>query len=124
MLSPKMLHSYQRKAIKFILSHPHAGLWIGLGLGKTIITLTALEELVNSMTVNNVLVIAPLRVCNSVWKQEAQKWAHTSDLIFSICTGSLKDRTTALMQSADVYVINRENVVWITNYFGKRMMKL
>ena len=114
------LHAYQRRAINFILSHPHAGLWIGLGLGKTIITLTALEELINSMTVHKVLIVAPLRVCNSVWRQEAAKWEHTSGLKISVCTGNLKERTSGLMQPADIYIVNRENVVWITQYFGKK----
>ena len=114
------LHAYQRRAVEFIRQTPNCALWIGLGLGKTIITLTALEEQLNSMEVEKALVIAPLRVCNSVWKQEAEKWSHTKGLKISICTGSAFERRKALMREADIYVINRENVVWLVKEKLKR----
>jgi len=117
---PNHLHPYQLKAVNFILSREHCALWLGLGLGKTVITLTALEELINSMSVSKVLVIAPLRVCNSVWAQEIRKWDHTKNLQVSVCTGSARQRTAALMQDADIFVINRENVDWLVNHYKKK----
>jgi len=74
----------------------------------------------DSFEVSKVLIIAPLRVANSVWKQEAQKWEHTKKLKFSIVTGSLKDRVTALQRTADVYVINRENTAWLVEYYKSK----
>jgi SNF2 family DNA or RNA helicase len=119
MLSPDLLHPYQRKAVKFIEDREHCALWLGLGLGKSIITLTALERLVNSMDVRKVLIVAPLRVCNSVWAQEAKKWVHTHGLRISVCTGSAHARNKALMQDADIFVINRENVTWLVDRYKK-----
>lgn len=120
MLSYDNLHAYQRKAVDFIISHRHCALWVGLGLGKTITTLTATEKLINSMEVSKVLVVAPLRVANSVWAQEACKWAHTKGLVVSLCTGSAKARGAALAVDADIYIINRENVVWLVKHYTKR----
>ena len=119
MLSLNDLHPYQQRAVKFVLSKQHCALWMGLGLGKTAITLTALEELINSMQVGKVLIIAPLRVCNSVWAQEAAKWSHTKGLKISVCTGPAKQRISALMADADIFVINRENVVWLVKHYKK-----
>ena len=113
MLSPDHLHPYQRKALEFILDHPHCALWLGLGLGKTIVTLTSIERLVNAMDVERCLIIAPLRVASTVWQQEAARWSHTAGLRISICTGTAKQRIQALKEKSDVVVVNRENVVWI-----------
>jgi SNF2 family DNA or RNA helicase len=120
MLSLENLHKYQAKAKQFILSNKFCALWLGLGLGKTAITLAAIEELINGMEVKKVLIVGPLRVCNSVWKQEAQKWNFSKDIKFSICTGSAHQRRKCLMAKADVYLINRENVVWAVKHFGKK----
>ncbi|MDU9765488.1 SNF2-related protein, partial [Helicobacter pylori] len=81
-------------------------------LGKTITTLTAIVDLIDSMVVSKVLIVAPLRVANSVWHKEAANWQHTKHLKFSIVTGSEKERLASLHKTADVYVINRENVHW------------
>jgi len=114
------LHPYQQRAAAFAFDHPACALWLGLGLGKTISTLTAVADLIDACASERVLIIAPLRVANSVWKQEASNWAHTSHLRVSVCTGSEKARTAALNQDADLYIINRENVVWLVKHYGKR----
>lgn len=111
------LHQYQNRMIDFIYNTPKCAVWAGLGLGKTITTLTAITDLLDSLTVCKVLIIAPLRVANSVWHTEAKRWTHTKDLTFSIVTGSEKERISALFKSADIYVINRENVQWLVEYY-------
>ena len=120
MLSYSDLHQYQRRAVQFILDCPFCALWVDLGLGKTITTLTAVEELINGVEVGKVLIIAPLRVANSVWAQEARSWEHTSRLRVSVCTGDLKARNAALHRDADIYAINRENVVWLVKRYDKK----
>ena len=114
------LHKYQHRMIDFIYNTPKCALWAGLGLGKTITTITAIVDLLDSMTVSKVLIIAPLRVANSVWHKEAVNWQHTKHLKFSIVTGSEKERLAALHKTADVYVINRENVSWIVEHYAKK----
>lgn len=120
MLSRDNLHEYQRKAVNFIIDKKRCQLWLDLGLGKSVTTLTAITDLLDSFSVNRVLVIAPLRVANSVWKQEARNWAHLNHLNVSVCTGSEKARMQALQSQADVYVINRENVSWLCDLYQKR----
>lgn len=114
------LHKYQERMINFIYTTPKCALWAGLGLGKTITTITAIVDLLDSMTVSRVLIVAPLRVANSVWHNEAANWQHTKHLKFSIVTGSEKERLAALHKTADVYVINRENVSWIVEHYAKK----
>lgn len=114
------LHKYQERMVNFIYNTPKCALWAGLGLGKTITTLTAIVDLIDSMTVSKVLIVAPLRVANSVWHKEAANWQHTKHLKFSIVTGSEKERLAALHKTADVYVINRENVTWIVEHYAKK----
>ena len=103
--------------IDFIYNTPKCAVWAGLGLGKTVTTLTAITDLLDSFSVSKVLIIAPLRVANSVWHTEAKRWTHTKELIFSIVTGSEKERISALFKSADIYVINRENVQWLVEHY-------
>jgi len=119
MPSREQLHKYQERMINFIYNTPKCAVWAGLGLGKTITTLTAIVDLIDSMTVSKVLIVAPLRVANSVWHKEAANWEHTKHLTFSIVTGSEKERLSALHKTADVYVINRENVHWIVEHLKK-----
>ncbi len=114
------LHKYQNRMIDFIYNTPKCAIWAGLGLGKTITTLTAITDLIDSMAVAKVLIVAPLRVANSVWHKEAANWQHTKHLKFSIVTGSEKERLSALHKTADVYVINRENVHWIVEHYAKK----
>ena len=116
MLSRNNLHAYQNKAVDFILENKRVQLFLDLGLGKTVSTLTAISDLSDSFAINRVLIIAPLRVANTVWKQEADKWSHTNNLDIKICTGSEKNRIAALMSPAQIIVINRENIKWLVDF--------
>ena len=120
MRSRKDLHPYQNRTIEFIKKKRRCGLALFMGAGKTTITLTAISDLSDGLMVNKTLVIAPLRVANTVWKQEAMKWGHLKHLDIVICTGSERQRLAALHRKADIYVINRENVVWLTTVFKKK----
>lgn len=119
MLSRDDLHSYQRKAVDFILSEERCMLALEMGLGKSVSTLTAICDMLDGFTASKVLVIAPLRVANSVWAQETRLWEHLNHLRVSVCTGPEKARRAALSVDADVYVINRENVMWLAQNYGK-----
>lgn len=112
-------HNYQAKAIKHALSNPACGLFLDMGLGKTIITLTAVKRLLyDELDITRVLVIAPLRVAQSTWEDEAAKWEHTRGLKFSLVLGTAKQRERALgVKDADIYVINRENVKWLVDRY-------
>jgi hypothetical protein len=90
-----------------------SALWLDMGLGKTVITLTSIGHLINCGIVNAVVIVAPVRVCRLVWRQEALKWAHTKGLTFSMVMGNKDQRTRALLQTANVYLINYENLGWL-----------
>jgi len=107
-------HGYQRYAIEFIKDHPVTALFLDMGLGKTSITLTALEYLIrDSFDSRCVLIVAPLRVARDTWIEELGKWDHLKGLRMSVVVGSEKERLEALRRKADIYVVNRENVVWL-----------
>lgn len=109
-------HKYQEVAIEKIYSTPRVGLFLDMGLGKTVITLTAIDNLMNALfEVSKVLVIAPLRVAEDTWSKECVKWDHLKHLKISKVLGTPAQRRKALVAEADIYVINRENVVWLTN---------
>lgn len=112
-------HSYQEYAVKFIESHPISALFLDMGLGKTSITLTAVNELLfDSFEVRKVLVIAPLRVARNTWCDEIKKWDHLRNIKYSIVVGTEKERISALNEKADIYIINRENVDWLVKKSG------
>lgn len=112
-------HDYQKYATNFILQHPIAAVFLEMGLGKSVITLTALFDLIlDQFIIGKVLVIAPLRVARDTWPSEIQKWDHLKGLTFSVVVGTAAERKAALMQQADVYIINRENVDWLINKSG------
>lgn len=113
MRSREDLHKYQEKTVQFIKDKKRCLLALFMGAGKTCTSLTAIADLSDSFEVRSTLVIAPLRVANSVWSQEALNWKHTKHLKVSVCTGNEKQRLQALMRTADVYVTNRENVEWL-----------
>ncbi len=113
MRTPDMLHGYQQKAINFQCSRPYSALWMDVGLGKTACTLTSVNYLINTGFLKAVVIIAPVRVCRLVWRQESLRWSHTSHLRFSMVTGTKDQRTRALLQQADVYLINYENLQWL-----------
>ncbi|AJA50075.1 putative protein p41 [Clostridium pasteurianum DSM 525 = ATCC 6013] len=105
-------HSYQEYAANHILNNPAAGLFLDMGLGKTVTTLTAIDDLLFLGEVNKILVIAPLRVAEDTWSTEIDKWDHLN-LKISKVLGSVKERTIALNIDADIYITNRENVDWL-----------
>jgi len=110
-------HDYQAYATKFILDHPTAAVLLDMGLGKSVITLTAIEELcLNRFEYGRVLVIAPLRVARDTWPSEIQKWDHLRELRYSVVIGSEAERRAALRKPAHVYIINRENVQWLVEH--------
>ncbi len=120
MLSRHNLHAYQERAVDFILSEKRCMLALEMGLGKTTSTLTAVSDMLDGFVAHKVLVVAPLRVANSVWAQETQLWGHLTHLMVSVCTGAAKARRSALSLDADVYVINRENIPWLVENYGKQ----
>jgi SNF2 family DNA or RNA helicase len=112
-------HDYQTYATNFILQHPISAVFLDMGLGKSVITLTAIFDLVlDSFLIRKVLVIAPLRVARDTWPFEIEKWDHLKDLTYSVAIGTEQERKFALMRNVDVYIINRENVDWLVNKSG------
>ena len=115
-------HPYQAYATQRILNEAHVGLFIECGLGKTVITLTAVEQLIHQYEiVKRVLVIAPRKVAEATWQQEARKWDHLRRLTFATALGSAEQRAAAVNAEAEITIINRENVVWLCeNWPGAR----
>lgn len=112
-------HNYQNYAKNFILAHKVSALFLDCGLGKTITTLTAINELMyDSFEISKALIIAPLRVAQSTWKDEIEKWDHLNLLRYSVAVGDEKERLKALKQNSDIYIINRENVDWLVTKSG------
>jgi SNF2 family DNA or RNA helicase len=112
-------HDYQRYAIDYIETHPVAAVLLDMGLGKTVISLTAVSDLLfDSFLVHRVLVIAPLRVARDTWPAEIRKWEHLSGLTYAVAVGTARERKAALLQSADVTIVNRENLGWLIDGSG------
>jgi SNF2 family DNA or RNA helicase len=112
-------HEYQAYATEYILNHPIVAVLLDMGLGKSVITLTAIFDLtLDSFLVRKVLVIAPLRVARDTWPAEIEKWDHLKGLKYTVVVGSEVQRKTALMKRAQVYIINRENVEWLISRSG------
>lgn len=112
------LHGYQRAAVDHIIDHPFCGLFLDMGLGKTVSTLTAIKRLYGLFEIGRVLVIAPKRVAEDTWTTECAKWEHLRGLSVSKVLGTERQRREALSVPADIYVINRENVAWLVSRFG------
>lgn len=111
-------HNYQEYCIERIVNDPAIGLFLDMGLGKTSITLAAIKRLkYERWCVRKVLIIAPKKVAESTWDREAAKWQDFSDLRFSHVLGSAAQRIAALQQTADIYLINRENTQWLVDYY-------
>ena len=114
-------HGYQKQAEQLIIEKPAILLAVEMGLGKTVTTLTAIQNLLyDRFDVQKVLVIAPLRVASVVWSDEVDKWNHLQGLQLSKILGSEKQRLAALDQPTDIYLINRENVVWLVQHYGTK----
>ena len=112
-------HDYQTYATNFILDHPVAAVFLDMGLGKSVITLTAIYDLcLDSFLVRKVLVVAPLRVARDTWPAEIRKWDHLKGLSYSVAVGTEVERKAALQQRVSVYIINRENVQWLVEESG------
>lgn len=111
-------HAYQSYCISKILEIPKMGLFLDMGLGKTVTTLSAVRELkYNRFQVGKVLVIAPKKVAEGTWTREKDKWDHTKMLRVSPVLGSQAKRIRALNTPADIYITNRENVCWLVDYY-------
>ena len=114
-------YPHQAAGIKWIIDHPACALLWGMGTGKTVTTLTALDAILNDrLEPGPALVIAPKRVAENTWSKESQKWEHLRHLRVSKVIGSQPERMRALSTPADLYVINRENVVWLVELLGSR----
>lgn len=113
------LHEYQEAAVSHILRHTHCGLFLDMGLGKTVSTLTAIEWLMyQDLSITKVLVVAPKRVAESVWGAEIDKWEHLRHLRVSKVIGTEKQRRAALSTPADIYTIGRDNIAWLCGLYG------
>lgn len=112
-------HDYQREAMRHLYTQPRAALWMPMGGGKTVSTLTALNDLSLIEDVFPALVLAPLRVAKTVWPVEVQKWEHLKHLTTTVVTGSVKERTAAIAKPADIVCVNYDNLVWLVEHYGK-----
>ena len=111
-------HDYQKYACEYILSHPATCLMLDMGLGKTVITLTALWELLlDRFDVSKVLIVAPKRVAEDTWPRELSKWGHLTGLTYSLVLGSKEKREQALRRPSFLYITNRENLCWLINNY-------
>lgn len=108
----EQLRVYQCKCIEFLLSHLFAGLFLDMGLGKTISALTAIVEFLR-FGVGPTLVVGPIRVIETVWRQEAKAWNHTKHLTFSLIRGNVEQRRAAMAVKADIYLVNPEHLTWL-----------
>lgn len=121
MLERSDLHEYQNKAVDFIKKNKAAALWIDMGLGKTISTLTAVSDLITTKKVKKVLIIAPLRVSNHTWPTEIHLWEHTSALKYTVLSGlSPAKRKAAVFEKSAIHIINRENIPWLVELLGQK----
>lgn len=111
-------YEYQKAAVRWILDHPRCGLFLDMGLGKTVSTLTAFHELRDTMEAERMLVVAPKKVAETTWSTEARKWDHLGDLKVVKVMGDEKRRKMALREDADVYVIGRDSFVWLVGQYG------
>lgn len=114
-------YDYQRTAMQWIIDKPHCGLFLDMGLGKTVSTLTALQQLIDDCEISRVLVVAPKKVAETTWSAEAEKWDHLQDLRVVTVLGSEKKRCEALAKKADVYVTGRDNFVWLVGKYGGQL---
>lgn len=112
-------HNYQAYAIDYIETHPVAAVLLDMGLGKTVISLTAIADLLfDRFEAHRILVIAPLRVARDTWPAEIKKWQHLKHLTYAVAVGTVKERKAALMAGADITIINRENLGWLIDSSG------
>lgn len=114
-------YDYQRTAMQWILDNPRCGLFLDMGLGKTVSTLTALQELIDECEISKTLVVAPKKVAETTWTTEAAKWNHLQSMKVAKVMGTEKQRKLALAEKADIYVIGRDNFVWLVGLYGGQL---
>lgn len=114
-------HPYQERAVDFVIKNTHCALLIDLGLGKSIITLTAIGRLIEDAEIQRVLVVAPLKVAEATWSSEAEKWDHVRWLRVSRVLGTEKQRLRALETEADIYVLGRDSFVWLVKHYKGKL---
>lgn len=110
-------YDYQKVALRWVLEHPRCGLFLDMGLGKSVITLTAIQQLMDDCEISKALVVAPKKVAETTWTTEADKWEHISLKVARVM-GTEKQRDLALASKADVYVIGRDSFVWLVGKYG------
>lgn len=118
MLERNQLHDYQNRGVKHILDNEFCALFLDMGLGKSVTTLTAIKELLDGCIISNALVIAPKKVAQVTWRDEIQNWAHLQDLTISVIDGDVKHRRAAMAAKADIYTVSRDNIVWLVMEYG------
>lgn len=125
MLTRDNLYPYQRRLVEFIKTHPNCAAFVDMGLGKSVSTLTAYHDMLDSFDTQHALVIAPLRVARKTWPDEVQTWAHLQDLNVIHIGGTEKQRQKALRTRADIHTLGRENTKWLIDQFisGKKQIR-
>lgn len=123
MLNPSNLHPYQLQCIEHIITHPYCGLFLDMGLGKTVATLTAIDYLIyKDLDIRNALVVAPKYVVENVWPNEINKWSHLTHLRIVGIVGTQSKRIEALQKQADIYLVSRDNFAWLCSFYGGRYL--
>ncbi len=123
MLNPSDLHPYQLQCIEHIITHPYCGLFLDMGLGKTVATLTAIDYLIyKDLDIRNALVVAPKYVVENVWPNEINKWSHLTHLRIVGIVGTQSKRIEALQKQADIYLVSRNNFAWLCSFYGGRYL--
>ncbi len=125
LLTRDQMHPYQNRSVDFIKeiagnSANGCALWLDMGLGKTVSTATAASDLLTDFSVGRVLIIAPKRVAMTTWPLELRNWDHLMHLRFSVISGNAKQRTSAILQRADIHIVSRDNVAWLVRMVGKQ----
>lgn len=118
MLQRNQLHGYQNRGVQHIIDNPFCALFLDMGLGKTVTTLTAIKELMDACIITNALVVAPKKVTQVTWTDEIKNWAHLQNLTISVIDGDVKHRRAAMAKKADIYVVSRDNIVWLVTEYG------
>lgn len=118
MMQRNQLHSYQERGVSHILDNPYCALFLDMGLGKTVTTLTAIKELLDNCIIGNALVIAPKKVTQVTWSDEVKNWAHLQGVTISVIDGNVKQRRDAMRRKADIYAVSRDNIVWLVTEMG------
>ena len=118
MLERKQMHDYQNRAVDHIINNECSALFLEMGMGKTVSTLTAIKDLLDNCIISNCLVIAPKKVTQVTWSDEIKAWGHLKDLTISVIDGTVKQRREAYEKQADIYAISRDNIVWLVMEYG------